>query len=289
MKNNCDMARDLMPLTIDGVASEASQTYVNEHLEECEACRAYLAGMKASLQMDSRQAAQERRSFGETAARMRRRRVMRKLLTAVIIFAAATAALYMAVYMHSAYNTTPVALAPGEYSVQLSQLKDGRVIMTANTYGKRIVNLFVTDRSDGNGGRIARVTLVSTRGSSGWMDEMGIIELPSVQGYQAVEYGEDRPATLWMRGEAIEPASAEMEAYYKALGELEAFDREVEKRHVIEMAEKGDYGETYQLTPEEAARRYDLAEALRAAKDRVPEWISGNKGRFATPTPGPMG
>ena len=45
MKNNCDMARDLMPLTIDGVASEASQNYVNEHLAECAECRAYLEGM----------------------------------------------------------------------------------------------------------------------------------------------------------------------------------------------------------------------------------------------------
>ena len=113
-----------------------------------------------------------------------------------------------------------------------------------------------------------------------------MLQLSSVNGYQAIEYGAGEPVTLWTQGKAIEPASPEMEAYYKAYDELEAFDREVEKRHVIEQAEKGASSESYQLTPEEAGRRYDLREALRAAKDAVPEW--GGRGR----TPGialPMG
>ncbi len=287
MKNNCDMARDLMPLTIDGVASEASQTYVKEHLEECEACRAYLEGMKASLQMDSRQAAQERRDFDRTAARMRRRRVLRKLLLAAVLFATAIAALYVAVYWHSAYNTEKIELAAGQCSVQLSQLSDGRVVVTANTYGKPVMDFFVMDKPDGAGGRAAHITLMSTRGSSIPWGEVRVCELSSLQKYQAIEYGADTPAILWTRGETIPPASPEMEAYYKALDEAEAFDRETEKRHVIEQAEKGDYSESYSLTPEEAGRRYDLAEALRAARDRVPEW--GGFGNETYVTPAPMG
>ena len=41
MKENCEVIRDLLPLVQDGVASEASCRMVQEHLEECEACRTF--------------------------------------------------------------------------------------------------------------------------------------------------------------------------------------------------------------------------------------------------------
>ncbi len=37
-KNNCDMIRDLLPLYADGVCSEESRKYVNEHLAACPEC-----------------------------------------------------------------------------------------------------------------------------------------------------------------------------------------------------------------------------------------------------------
>ena len=63
-----------------------------------------------------------------------------------------------------------------------------------------------------------------------------------------------------------------MEAYYKAYDELEAFDREVEKRRIIEQAEREGSSESYKLKPEEEAERYDLLTALRDAMTKVPEW-----------------
>ena len=74
------------------------------------------------------------------------------------------------------------------------------------------------------------------------------------------------------------PASPEMEAYYAAYATLEAFDREVEKRHMIQQAESGDYRESYQRTPEEESERYDLFAALDDAKAKVPEWQNGEWG-----------
>ena len=38
---SCDVYRDLIPLVNDGVASEDTCQLVEEHLKECEACRAY--------------------------------------------------------------------------------------------------------------------------------------------------------------------------------------------------------------------------------------------------------
>jgi len=43
MKYPCDLIRDIMPLYHDEVASEESRRAVEEHLEECSACREYYA------------------------------------------------------------------------------------------------------------------------------------------------------------------------------------------------------------------------------------------------------
>ncbi len=48
MKPNeqCDIARDLMPLSIDGVCSEGSQRFLETHLSECPPCRTLFDRMK---------------------------------------------------------------------------------------------------------------------------------------------------------------------------------------------------------------------------------------------------
>ena len=277
MKNNCDMARDLMPLTIDGVASEAGRQYVKEHLEECAECRAYLAGMKASLKVDADQAAREMRDFTRTAAHMKHRRWLRRALIALVALAVIFVGMFVAVHAHRAYNNEKIALTASEYTARLSQLEDGRVIVTAQTFDKYLADLFVHDMPD-DGGRVGRITLMSTRGSSGLRSQLSVYVLSSVQGYNSIEYGDGESVTLWTRGETIAPASPEMEAYYAAYAALEAFDREVEKRHMIQQAESGEYRESYQRTPEEEDERYDLFTAVRDTRDKVPEWQNGGWG-----------
>ena len=46
MKTNCDIIRDLLPLYAERITSEATNTLVEEHLAECEACRAELERME---------------------------------------------------------------------------------------------------------------------------------------------------------------------------------------------------------------------------------------------------
>ena len=46
MKTNCEIIRDLLPLYADHVTSEASTALVEEHLQECDACRAELRQMQ---------------------------------------------------------------------------------------------------------------------------------------------------------------------------------------------------------------------------------------------------
>ena len=42
MKLDCEVIRDLLPLYAEHMASPASTALVEEHLQECEACRAEL-------------------------------------------------------------------------------------------------------------------------------------------------------------------------------------------------------------------------------------------------------
>lgn len=48
MKLDCEIIKDLLPLYIDNVCSEASKTAVEEHLKECESCGKELEAMKDS-------------------------------------------------------------------------------------------------------------------------------------------------------------------------------------------------------------------------------------------------
>ena len=51
-QNNCDIARDLMPLSVDGVCSEGSQRFLDGHVAECKPCSDYFNGMKAGVLQD---------------------------------------------------------------------------------------------------------------------------------------------------------------------------------------------------------------------------------------------
>lgn len=46
-QNQCDIARDLMPLSIDAVCSEGSQHFLEEHLQQCPPCQRIFSSMKS--------------------------------------------------------------------------------------------------------------------------------------------------------------------------------------------------------------------------------------------------
>ena len=46
MRNECSIIRDMLPLYMEGLASADTVSFVDEHLEKCEACRAELEAMK---------------------------------------------------------------------------------------------------------------------------------------------------------------------------------------------------------------------------------------------------
>lgn len=48
-KKDCSIARDLMPLVLDSVASAESKDFVERHIDACDECRAYYQGLSAKI------------------------------------------------------------------------------------------------------------------------------------------------------------------------------------------------------------------------------------------------
>ena len=81
MKTKCNVAKDLMPLVIDGVASEESQQYVDEHIAECTECALSYGAMKIELPRIS--AEKERAELERAAKKLRRKRILRAIAASV--------------------------------------------------------------------------------------------------------------------------------------------------------------------------------------------------------------
>ena len=82
MNIKCEVIRDLLPLYVDGVASEESCALIEEHLEECEDCREYLKLLQEDLPEVSELAfADEVASLKMIKRRMRRNRILLVLVT----------------------------------------------------------------------------------------------------------------------------------------------------------------------------------------------------------------
>ncbi len=82
MKHDCDIVRDLMPMCIDGTASEKTVAMVDEHVQECLPCDAVYKEMHAEAKMEVPVQPQTA-EFTQTVRRMNKTRRQRKLLMAL--------------------------------------------------------------------------------------------------------------------------------------------------------------------------------------------------------------
>jgi len=72
-QNNCEIARDLMPLSVDGVCSESSQRFLDGHVAQCQPCRDYFNGMKAGMLNIKIEPTQESKSLKKSLRHMSKR------------------------------------------------------------------------------------------------------------------------------------------------------------------------------------------------------------------------
>lgn len=96
MKHDCDIVRDLMPMCIDGTASEKTRIMVDEHVQECPPCDAVYREMMGEAKMDMPVQPQTA-EFTQTVRRMNKTRRQRKLMM-VLAGVLATVALFAVAY-----------------------------------------------------------------------------------------------------------------------------------------------------------------------------------------------
>ena len=113
----CPVIRDLLPLYLDEVLSAESMTAVEQHLTECEGCRAYCEQMrsgeiKAKASPDERRMAESLRRVKAKLSRRTRRIIAASLAAALLLI--------------GGYYTL--------FNVPLKSLKPSDVSMTASIY-----------------------------------------------------------------------------------------------------------------------------------------------------------
>lgn len=109
MKNECSIVGDLLALWLDGLVSEDTAAFVEEHLARCAACRARLEGLRAPAPDPQREAAEEARAFRAFAARWKKKR--RRALAAFAALALAAAMLAACLFSLLTFGTANFASA----------------------------------------------------------------------------------------------------------------------------------------------------------------------------------
>lgn len=105
MKTPCNVIRDLLPLYQDGVCSPESRQLVEEHLEECETCRAEWERMHAPLPTDHPQV--EERTVAQAASSAWKRGRRRAFSKGFVIAAVLVAAISSLIGLWFLFHTPP--------------------------------------------------------------------------------------------------------------------------------------------------------------------------------------
>ena len=268
MKHECNVARDLMPLCIDGVASEESKRYVEEHINECTECAMTYGEMRVELPRIS--AEKEKAVMEQAAQQMRRKRQNRKRMMIALT------ALLTAGYDY-ATNRSSVPVALEDYDVYLCRTReDGRIIVNLDMKDKTLVygvTGWARKTPDGewdwmltpNTTLIAKHRKTPTKGPwteayNLWYWQDGAIyggdpaTTAPLERFILVCGDEER--VIYQRGDEIPFCSEEMEAYYKALDEVNDFSNSSVNRRSFDFDER-------------EGELWDRVDQLRKT---VPEW-----------------
>ncbi len=155
MKDKCSIARDLMPLVIDGACSEESSSFVKEHVSQCPPCAEIWGEMKTEL---PRMAAEKEKAELEKAARaMKKKRRKRVFWTVLLSVMAAVVLVFGGGWLYDELTVyTHVPMDKDEYTVQLYKMSDGTGLVVCDLArddancgfgwgygGSRIANLYL--------------------------------------------------------------------------------------------------------------------------------------------------
>lgn len=133
MKLDCEVVRDLMPMCIDGTASEKTKTMVDEHVAECPPCEKVYNEMKGETQMELpvQPAAPEFATAVKKIKKRRKRRTWLILLTGIVLAAAVA---WLGFYGYYWYFVEHIRLEEAQLAVVTSA--DGMGLIHASNVPK---------------------------------------------------------------------------------------------------------------------------------------------------------
>lgn len=234
MKNKCRIVQDLMPLVIDGAASEESRDWVGSHVSECHACAEVYGQMKTEL---PRIAAQKEREEFEAAARQMKRQRRKRIIALVLAGLVLGCMLIFGgqyLYNYLMLSTT-VMMDLDEFSVQLYRMQDGSGVIVYD----QVEDALRCGAGMGYGGKTAKLQLyrtplkatdarmeadyggyrVSLHGvwtDEGWLfgaDGVFSDEATAEPVQQVIVMGADGQQIIYQAGDEVPCCSPEMEAY----------------------------------------------------------------------------
>ena len=259
MKNKCNVARDLMPLVIDGVASEDSQQYVDEHIAECTECAMTYGAMRVELPRANQE--KERAEMEKAAKTLKKKRRKRVLWTALI-----SVVMYIVVFVGGdwLYHTLTLSIQypmdKDEFTVQLYKQSDGAGLIVFDMvqddavcgvsmgYGNGILNLYMNEPVLQLGDeRYEKMYGGYRTNKLGFIDDRGWMNIAewqwlggSVDGRESyIERNQEPIKEIWINytngqeliykhGDEVPTCSPEMEAYLYALANPPSVGKPVE-------------------------------------------------------------
>ncbi len=276
MNKECEVARDLMPLYIDGVASEKSAEFVENHVKNCKECADYMEQLKADIpKKTEEEEKQEREAIMQANERLKKKKRGRAWRNIIFGALAACLIIWLGALGYDMLLKSTYHLAPEDYGINLYELKDGSVVCSADYKGRKeqlsTISSSVPQKNKKTGEETAALYL--------GLDAYRIpkkLEHPLQNGYvealSADEFSKydkickgspDDYEVVWKRGDKIKPASEEMERYFawqSVIDKLQNNFKESPDGKAIILDQKESY-------------RYSLAFVqLEAVRATVPEW-----------------
>ena len=219
-KNDCNVVRDLMPLVLDRVASDESRALVEEHMGSCEECRKQYEEMKAELPEETRAEYEaEQRNIMEALKATRANQRKRKRRHLIVIFAVVLAAVMAGGMLVTWLNQGYWPVDNKNYTICLSRLKDGSVVMTMDMKFNSSYIGSTGEVKEEDGKKIWYQSIYvpplryihngENHGKQFWtvIDESMLTD----------EIRQGKPGdsvTIWKKGDPIPEASEEMEFYF---------------------------------------------------------------------------
>ena len=152
MKINCDMAKDLLPQYYDGTLNEATAGMVEEHLKECENCRAYYEEIiKINEELDSDSGSGTPVKGSEGGLAKIKKRLARQRLIAVVIAVSVMILLAFGVYLFADLHYTYIPYEDTGIVVR------GDEIRTTQNYA-----MLVGEQTEINGENVEFIVLLSS-------------------------------------------------------------------------------------------------------------------------------